>query len=253
MRFTVFLIVSVLTLFISTRTNAQVDSSILADFHRIKELIENDSVNTLAALIQYPLRRDNPLPNISSAKEFAQYYPTLIDSTFKVEMESFQDSDIFETSVGFAIENGDIWIDDSGIILAINYSSGKEKKLKQQISEKIKKEMYPSVRNWDQNILVCESSKYLFRIDYVGDSIRFVAWRAEKKMSEKPDIILNDGSSTPQGTMGGWIWTFKDSDNEYIVEDNEMCPDDAPEDCGYFLILKHKDKEKYRDKCIPTK
>jgi hypothetical protein len=217
--------------------------------------MESDNSKELSKLIDYPLERQNPLPDIKSPNDFINYYSTLFDSSFKKLLNQYNDSDIFEHNGGYGLVGGgfagEIWIDEDGKISTINYSSKEEQKAKQSLIDKIKKEMYPTVSSWDENILVAKSEKLLIRLDRTDKGLRYVCWSKGRTIKDSPDIILYDGIEEAQGTMGGWTWTFKNGDWTYIVDDAEMC--DEPKNCGLFLQLLFKDELKSNIKLIETK
>lgn len=62
---------------------SQVDSTGVRWFKHIANLVREDRINELSALVSYPLERENPLPDIKSKEAFVLYYPILFDSTFK--------------------------------------------------------------------------------------------------------------------------------------------------------------------------
>ena len=209
-------------------------------------------VKPLSKLIQYPLHRDNPLPDIKTPAEFIRQYPILIDSSFKELLKSYSDSVVFEHHgvyglVGKGNFYGQMWINDEGKITALNYSSKAEQKNKAALIEKQKKMMHPSVRDWEKNILVAKSGKYLIRIDgsdRTDSGFRYVSWSNGKTMKDEPDLILYNGKREFQGTMGGVTWTFKNDEWTYVVDDSEMGESD--EYIGYFLYVYKGDQMKSR-------
>ena len=91
-----------------------------------RSLIEHDSIAELSTLIVYPLKRQNPLPDISSPQEFISYYPVLIDSVFKKSLAQYDLSDIRENNLHYGFggkgsNDDDIWLDYDGNLTAINY------------------------------------------------------------------------------------------------------------------------------------
>ena len=236
---------------ITAAAQNSVSSSAIKNFHRIVALIQDDSVKTLATLVDYPLARQNPLPDIKSPQQFIKYYPVLIDASFKQKLLSFKDSDIFYSEGNYAIGNGEMWMDGSGKISAINYSSAKEQKLKQEITQRTQQKMYPGINNWISNVKVLKSDKFLIRIDKTAKGLRYVSWHKGENMSDKPDLILYNGIAEAEGTQGGWTWTFKNGKWEYIVEDNKMC--ENVKDCGYFLVVSLNGKEVFKDRCYAEK
>ena len=205
----------------------------------IISLILKDQAAQLAPLVSYPLARTNPLPNINTQQQFIENFPLLFDKVFKERLKLYDDSCVFYRNgvyglVGGAF-NGDIWISEDGKILAINSESAEEFHLRQKLIQDIKSRMYPSIRDWTRNVLVAKSKNVLIRIDETGKGLRYVSWTKGQSISEKPDLILLNGVGEPQGSAGGWLYTFRSGKWTYVVEDNEMCAGSAQ--CGLFLRL----------------
>ena len=192
------------------------------------------------------MKRSNPLPNIKNSTDFISYYPVLFDESFKKLLKKYDGNDIFEHNGEYGLVGddftGEIWIDEGGKILGITYSSKKEQEIRQILTEKIKNEKYPTVNNFDHNVIVARSEKLLIRIDRTEKGLRYVCWSKGQAMKDLPDIILYNGIESKQGTMGGWSWTFKNGDWTYVVDDVEIC--DEPNNCGFFLELLFKDELK---------
>lgn len=218
-------------------------------FTRIIRLVKEDRVDVLSKLIVYPIKRSNPLPDITNAKEFTTYYPIIFDEAYKRKLKRYSTSVIMEHNGLYGLIgnsfHGDIWMDDEGKIRSLNIESKQEVILRNQLTKKIQQQAYPSVNSWKRNIIVGKSDKLLVRVDLMAnDSIRYVSWSKGKSISEKPDLVLLNGKQESQGTMGGCTWIFKNGDWTYIVDDVEMCADDSPKDCGLFLRLQSKGVDK---------
>jgi hypothetical protein len=215
-------------------------------YKNIIKLINQNNIDELADLIQFPISRKNPIPDIHTKDEFKAYYPILIDSAFKKKLSSFNESVIFEHYDNYGLVgdqfNGDLWINEKGQIIAINYSSNAEQKLKEKITKEIQDQIYPSVNRWKENILVCENEKYLIRIDYTDEGLRLVAWNLGKKISEKPDLLFKNGVQESRGTQGGFIYSFIDGKWTYIIDDVRLCS--QPDECGLFFRTLYDNNEK---------
>lgn len=85
--------------------------------------------------------------------------------------------------------------------------------------------MHPSVQSWSYNVLLAKSEKWLIRIDYTDKGVRYASWKANQKMSEKPELILEKGKEESKGTMGGWLWTFTSGKWIYVVDQDDFCED----------------------------
>jgi len=210
----------------------------------------------LARLVKYPLKRQNPLPDIHNAKAFVADFNILFDTAFKEKLKLYNDTDIFEHNGAYGLVggvfSGDIWLNDNGLISSLNYSSKHEQALRDELTKKIQGRIYPGVSSWTENILVAKSNNLLIRIDETKKGIRYVVWSKRRPTSAKPDLVLYNGVQEAQGTMGGWTWTFKNGDWTYIIDDVEMC-EEPYKDCGLFLRLRYKNVQKSSVRLTETK
>ncbi|GAA3960408.1 hypothetical protein GCM10022210_05160 [Mucilaginibacter dorajii] len=216
-------------------------------YRYIIKLIQADKAEELSKLVAYPLKRENPLKDIANAKEFIAYYPVMFDAAFKKKLSGFRGSAVMEQHGNFGLVgeefSGEMWLNEKGLIMSVNYISKREQDLKDQLTKSIQSKMHPSINHWDQNVLVLQSPKLLIRIDRtIGNNIRYASWSKGRPTSEKPDLVLNNGLEEAQGTMGGWTYTFKSGDWTYVIDDVEMCEKD--DQCGYFLNLSFKGQDK---------
>jgi hypothetical protein len=218
-------------------------------FKRIFDLVRLDSVAELASLVHYPLKRPNPVPDIRSADEFIRYYPTLFDSAFRELLAHCDTSKIWGNWQGFTIFDGKMWIDDEGSIIEVHYSSPKEKVLRDSLTSAIQRKTHPSVNRWDENIYVLDAKRFLLRVDRTGTEVRYASWKKGKAFSDKPDLVLTNGTWKPQGSAGGITYFFRSGMWQYIVDDVYMCESYKPEKCGVFLELRFRGQTKFRIKC----
>ena len=170
----------IVTGFALINCEAQDSLQIAEDFKEIIRLIRTDSLSKLAGLINYPLMRPNPIPDILTIKDFVSYAPILFDSSFKMKLLSYDDSVIFYHNGYYGLVggrfHGDIWIDEDGRIESVNSHSMGELELQKKMTKEIKSKIYPSVNSLKKNILVCESDKFLIRVVLLDDNkLRYVA------------------------------------------------------------------------------
>jgi hypothetical protein len=168
----------------------------------------------------------------------AKYASILFDSSFKSKLLSYNDSDVFEHNGYFGLVggpfSGDIWMDENGLVASINYQSAAELKLQKKLTHEIQNKIYPSVKMWKENILVCETNKFLIRVDLLdNDELRYIAWSKPKTITEKPDLILSHGVQEFQGTMGGVTYTFSNGQYYYQVDQRDMA--ESEDQIGLFL------------------
>jgi len=249
-----FVISVIAVLSLSLTCQGSIDTFIVNRYRQIVKLIETGNEKELSKLIKYPVKRENPLPDIANAAEFVSYYKVLFDKAFKDLLRHYNDNVIFESEGDYGLVGeglngvtlqGEIWINEEGKIIAINYSSAEEQQLKQALKAKIKKEMHPDVKDWKENVLVARSEKLLIRIDDTENGLRYSCWSKGRNMIAKPDIVLYNGVEDIHGTQGGWSWTFKNGDWTYVVDNVQICSDavDDADECGLFLRLLLKGQE----------
>ena len=170
---------------------------------RLIDAIKQNSPSKVADLIGYPLTRPNPIPDIQTKPDFIKYYPILFDKQFKNRLikAQFSDSNTINKGDFFGLLDGDIWFDADGMIITINYNSPAELALQKKLDDSIKAKIYPSVKNYKENVLVCKTKKYLIRIDLLdNEELRYTSWSNPKPISEKPDLILYNGCKEFQGS-----------------------------------------------------
>lgn len=211
-----------------------------AQFRKIIELIRNNDLVQLADLIQYPLERPDPIPNIKTKDEFILYYPTLFDDLFRQWLldttralsSAFRDPHSF--FVG--LFQGEIYVNEDGLINRINYSSKKEIELRNVLEKEVLTKIHPSITNCMDPVLFLKSDNYIIMIDLLDDhTARYSSWSIPKRINDKPDLIIYHGTYEYQGNMGSIIYTFKNGDWTYIVDYRAFCSD--IEDCGFSLRL----------------
>lgn len=227
----------------SINSFGKVPKEIVLQYKKIITLIRQNKVAELSLLVKYPLARKNPVPDINNAKAFINYYPTLFDHNFKAKLQNFREIDIMSRGEVYGLEgnqfNGDIWLDKTGKIIAVNYSSDKETANRERLIKEIRKKMYPTVNTWDENIFVLKSEKLLLRIDQTQQGLRYVSWNKGQSIAQKPDVILYNGVDKYVNSINGWVYTFTDKETSYVLEDVRKCK--VPEQCGFFLKIYTKD------------
>ncbi|MEO6524101.1 MAG: hypothetical protein ABIN91_20620 [Mucilaginibacter sp.] len=231
------------------KTEYKISSEIAQKYNRIIKLIKGDKSHDLSKLIVYPLKMQNPLPDIQTPEQFVSNYTMLFDAAFKKKLQHYRDTIIFEHNGAYGLVgglfDGDLWMNDDGKLTGINYDSKQQIQKRSQLTKHIQSQTYLTVNSWKRNIIVGKSDKLLIRVDLMSNnSIRYVSWSKGKSIADKPDLILLNGKEEAQGTMGGWTWTFKSGDWIYIVDDVEMCEDNKPQNCGLFLRLSYKGIDK---------
>lgn len=180
--------------------------------------VKGDKKEVIANMISYPLKRDTPIPEIKNKTEFIKRYSEIFDSDLKKEITSSKpDKDWSEMGWrGIMLNQGSLWIDTNGKIIAINHQSKFESDLKNKLIIGEKSKVHSSIAKFKEPVCVLETSKFRIRIDDMGNNkYRYASWSIKKKMTEKPDLIITNGKFIADGTGGNHSYEFKKSNYVY--------------------------------------
>lgn len=230
---------------------AQVSGQVMKNVKYILRLINENKVEELSNHIVYPIKRENPLPDIANKHDFFTHYNLMFDTAFKSRLNAIPADDMFERNGAVGILSGDLWITLDGKIIAINYMSDAEQREKDNLLAQIKNNLHSSVSKFEENVLVWKSGTLTVRLDRVNNNLRYAAWSKGKKFSEKPDLVLYNGVEEIQGTIGGVTYTFKNDKWTYVIDDVQAC--EGAENCGQFIRILLGDVEKYTFRCTVSK
>jgi len=111
---------------------------------------------------------------------------------------------------------GDIWIDEDGNFISVNYQSAAEIKMKATLIESEKANLHPSINKFTNPICTLLTKKYRIRIDEMPNGkYRYASWKIESKISDKPDLIIQNGEYVPEGSGGNHHYAFKNGMYSY--------------------------------------
>jgi hypothetical protein len=249
------LLVCALLLFSNFSIAQDVKTGFLMGKKILNLIAQNKSVE-LSKIVEYPLKRPNPIPDIKNAKEFVAYYPNLFGTKFKKLIPKFSQKEVFVKNDLYGMVSdvftGEIWFDETGKIVSINYFSDKEMALEKSLTKMVQSVIHPSVNQWESNVFVGQSKNLLVRVDRLSNGdLRYVSWSKGKSISQKPDLVIPDGEMVQEGTLGGKFWRFKNNDWEYSIVNQEACAN--CDENSYELVLTENGKEKSRIVLVLTK
>jgi hypothetical protein len=185
---------------------------------RLIENIKNDNKDAIGDKIVYPLKREYPIPDIVNKADFIKRYSEIFDTTLKNEITK-SNSDKNWTDMGLRgtmLNHGSIWLDVDGRLTAVNYQSKFETDLKNKLIASQKKELDPSIAFFQTPVCILETVKFKIRIDNLGNkNYRYASWSIDKKMSEKPDLIVYRGELVVEGIGGNHQYVFEKDNFKY--------------------------------------
>lgn len=206
----------------------------------IKIVAQSDR-KVLANSVSYPLARKVPLSSIDNPKQFLEAFDEIFDENIiKSISTSNVSTDWAEMGWrGIMFQNGSLWLDAEGKITAIDYETEKGKRKRAELIEADKQKLHYSLRNFVEPVLEWETAKYRIRIDQIDNGyFRYAAWPVQKKSSEKPDLILKNGTKTCDGTGGNHSYDFKSGEVLYKCFVWVLGEEDTS--LGEINVYKHK-------------
>ncbi|MEK6507944.1 hypothetical protein [Myroides sp. C4067] len=185
-----------------------------ASVERIKSLItlfENEDREGIAKRIVYPLKREYPLPPVTSEFEFVSRFEEFFVPEFSAKIAN---SVIEEYSHmgwrGIMFDLGRMWLTESGDIYRIIDQTELEKKIREEMIQADKKRLHRSVNKFLEPYAIIKTGQDIWRIDRKDEKVmRLTIWNDGKLVSDVPDLIL-EGTEDIQGTMGNRVLYFKD-------------------------------------------
>ena len=198
----------------SSVTEADLDASPLA---RLAKAIEDGDAAMVARHVNYPLKRQEPLPPIRDEKEFVERFPILFDDAFRARMRngSFTNDWAEVGWRGTMFDNGMLWVDGTfetcGDICGVHYQSAAEKQWRNSLVEEERKTLHPSLAELCNPVcyFVTEDGKTVGRVDSLDE---------ENQMIFHVRIALFDTPIRP-GAKPVAIFRAWDNDGIWLSED----------------------------------
>ena len=195
------------------------------------DCIKSNNTDKLKSLIAYPLKREYPLYDVKSELEFQKRYNEIFDDGLK-EIIIASDIENDWSAVGWRgvmLNNGKIWLDYDGRLIAVNYQSNFEIDKRQKLIANDKNSIHEGIRDFEEPILIIETKKFKIRVDkLINGKFRYSSWPINSKMSEKPDLIIKNGNWTPEGSGGNHRYQFVNGNYKYVCYINVIGADDSP-------------------------
>lgn len=183
----------------------------------------------LAMSISYPLRRLPPLSIIDNPEQLLEVFDEIFDDKIlKALSVSVISSDWSEMgSKGIMFQNGSLWLDDDGKVIAVNHTTEKGMLRRAELIKADKLKLHASLRDFIEPVLEWETARFRIRIDRLsGDKYRYAAWPINSKLSERPDLVLLNGLVVYDGTGGNHYYDFSSGPYRYRCYVNVIGYDD---------------------------
>lgn len=195
------------------------------NIQQLIQVFQNGRPEAIAALFIYPVERSYPVPAIRDQKEFLRRFDEVLDQSI---IATIANSSLDRWSQvgwrGIMLDNGTLWLDDSGEkISGINHQTQEGTAVLEAFLKKDKEGLPSSLRNFHRPDYKIKTKKYRIRIDELEDhTYRYISWKKEKPESAAPDLVLHKGVFEAEGTGGNHRYVFTNGIYQYIVYRNVM-------------------------------
>ena len=237
-------LISILFVFIFNLSSAQ---KLKKEFQNVVitfvDCIKNKNTEKLITLISFPLKREYPLAEIKDENEFIKRYDEIFDHSLTNEIsKSNLNKDWSAVGWrGLMLNNGILWLDYEGKLIAVNYQSDIERIKRIKLIETDRKSIHKSLMRFKKPISILETKKFRIRIDQLENGFyRYASWSINSKMNEKPDLIIKKGKLIPEGSGGNHRYEFNNGNYKYVCSINIIGKNETP---PANLILYKKEKE----------
>jgi hypothetical protein len=212
--------------------------------------VKKQDKQAIADKVIYPFRRQYPLTPVSNKQEFLARYNEIFDDSLVHIITNSDPAKDWNSGGwrGISLNRGQVWLDDNGKLIGINYQTKIEAAKRAALIEADKSHIFPSLRDYKQPVLAFQTDKYQVRIDDMGNSnFRYTSWLANAKTIDQPDMIIPEGKFIREGSGGNHYFSFENGAYTYKVEitiiGKEKLPPTLTITKGDEIILTQKAKK----------
>ncbi|ELM3748952.1 hypothetical protein ACET96_04615 [Aeromonas dhakensis] len=165
----------------------------------------------LARQMKYPFKQEYPIPVIKSPSEMVARFDEVFDDAILNIIASSRVGQDWQAMGwrGIMLGSGEVWLDFDGKVIGINHQTAQAAKLKAELIARQKSDLYPGLREYQRPELMWQTEKFTIRIDELGDGrYRYASWAKGKALSDKPDLVLKNGTVRMEGSGGNHTFQF---------------------------------------------
>lgn len=204
--------------------------------------IKNSDIDNLDSIISYPIERPYPIPSIKNKQELKKRYSEIFDDSLT---SIISNSNIKKdwTDMGWRgimLYSGIVWLDYDGRFIMSNYKSENEKLIEEKWINYQRDLLHSDLKEFKKPIHIIETNRFIVRIDQLeNNDYRYASWSIDSDISNKPDLIINNGVWNPDGNGGNHHFTFTNGEYSYTVYVNVLRSDETP---PFNLVVSKNEK-----------
>ena len=217
------------------------DKNEIENIQKLINLFKTKNVDGISKIISYPLNREYPILSVKNEADLKKRFNQIFDKTI---IDEISNSKIGQWSKvgyrGIMFDDGNLWIESDGKIIAINFESDFELNQRKSLINNDKKKLYSSLKSFNLPLYKFKTKNYLIRVDQLENGkYRYASWKIGKSESTKPDLILTNGELKFDGSGGNHTITFKKGEFNYKIYRRIIGEKDAAE---ISLTVEQNDK-----------
>lgn len=195
------------------------------------DIIKKREVNSLAKIMSFPFRREQPFSDIKDSMDLVTRYNEVFDDSLSALI--INSSLVNDWSSvgwrGIMLHNGLLWLDYDGKLIRVNYQSPAEQSRKKVLETAERDSLHSSSSTYIKNHIKLETDSFKIRIDEIGISeFRYVAWHADSSTTSLPMEVIEGGKIFIEGSGGNYRLEFKNGTITYEIEVIVMGEDGSP-------------------------
>lgn len=207
---------------------------------KFKDAIKTGDPQIIAKYVVYPYKTRTPLPAIKNETDFIKNHDLILDDELKQVINDSKPENWASAGWrGIMLYEGLVWISADGKLEAVNYRTKKERDYAAKWYENDKNTIHESLRQYDKNIYIFNTDTKLGRIDEIetenGENYRLALWAKDEDMSDKPQVLVSDGTVKYFGSANNAEYYFKSGEYEYVFSVTKVGPMDmVPYELGIY-------------------
>ncbi len=207
-----------------------------------KSALEADDRKAVSEMIDYPLRRPQPLPSITSASEFLEHWDEYFDEE---NLQRYGDAQPEEYGWrGINLANGCAWFSYAKI-WALNCRTDHFQKVWEAAKAEDNLHLHESAQGYDRIRYFCQTEKLKLRVQDHGEDMRYIVWDKNAELSENPELVLHDGKTVSRGSGGNHELVFENPPYRYEIDVSRICG----EDCNDYLYVYKGEEQLLKTVC----
>jgi len=104
--------------------NEKLDKTKSENIQKVITLFQTKNIDVISKIVNYPLHREFPIPDVKNEADFRKRFNQIFDAKIINQISNSKTEQWSEVGWrGIMFSDGDVWINENGKIIAVNYQS----------------------------------------------------------------------------------------------------------------------------------